>query len=371
MADILKHPSVNNKGMIVLNHKELGMNIHHALPNWVLENYHMGSHYGSVGGIVHTDRKFQSFCFSGPDMPKPNDAYIIPYDVRVVAEFYDKNEAIDKHWDVINVSRDIDVKNLDLFLQAIVDIHNKGRRITALLIIPKSVDCGEQIGALWDRLPANVQSSVDVLNCNRPSLKEAVNNHDSNIFTIVDEETYDKENGYLGLPRYLLAKFYQASKTFNISSYNEGQCRVLYEALCVGLPVTSYQAANHSQWILTRENSRLFTDQRTLSDGVLHCIENYNTMNMNYRDIQRQVREDYVLPLIKKEIENFYSSVGETFDGDLLHFDVSSKTDYPIYTRLCGHNWAPWGPSSDRTIPQADIKTEDQVQSFLKELIKE
>jgi len=324
-----------------------------------------------MGGVVHTPSDFQSFCFSGPFMPKPAGAYIIPYDVRVVAEYYDKDINIEKKWDLINVSRDIDVKNFPLLLNSIASLHSQGYPVTALLVIPKSVGCGGQIGPLWRSLPESVQKSVDILNCNRPTLTEAVNNKDSHIFNIINSKTYGEKNGYLGLPRSILSKFYQSAKSFNISSYNEGQCRVLYEALCVGIPVTSYHQANHSKWLLTSENARLFSDQKTLTDSILYCIKNHSSMNLQYKGIQKQVREDYVLPLIKDSIGQFYSTQKEDFDGDLLHFDVSSKTDYPFYTRLCGHNWAPWGPSSDRTIPQADIESPSHLPKFLNHLFSD
>jgi len=343
----LKKVLFSNKktGIIVLTHKEKrwAENDPDAL-NIIREinkDYFIGIHYGHrMEGMHKSD--FEDFCmgaksvveFAGPEPLR------IPLNSRAFTPSFFKNMGIPKFYDVINISRNITLKKLDVFLNAVRNIYDEGYDYKFLLIVPTSenetndgnffLDIVEKYNTMFSR-------------------KEREN------FTLI---RLSGEHGFLGISPLTIAYLYNSSKIFSLPSPGEGESRVIHEALLCGLPIVCYNKLyGGGRDYLDESNSLQFDSYEKVAETFVEAIKNYPSFRVDSDSLSHELSENY-------SIENLHPYFEMLFKNENAHYDRKlDNIDY-LNLRLPGHYTdVPWKSKTSNT-PTADILSIEQLITF-------
>ena len=339
MAHIFKKPTKDNKGIIVLTHKE--KDIGQQLYDRYKDSYFFGTHYG--GHHVRVDKlPYQDFYMGTPSVAPfvGEEPFRIPFSSRGFSPAYYRERAeVHKEWDILNISRNTNCKNLPLFLFAIRRLYDEGHKLKVLLVVPSCMS---------ESKTNHFLELVEVY-------KKMFSTEEREYFTLL---RLSSELGFLGISPRTIAYFYQSSKVFTLLSAAEGASRVVHEALLCGLPVVCYKGIQGgSADYLDETNSVCFNNENDVHTSLLKAVEQHDTLNTNSELLAEELREDKTLPKLKEYFKQLYTMHGQEFDGELIN---TNRLNH----RLPGHYLdVPW-----TGLPTADIKTPEQLEAFCREL---
>jgi glycosyltransferase involved in cell wall biosynthesis len=265
MPFVLKDRGPRSKGVLVVTHKErsliegFGPELEPFLAEF-RDQYLIAMHWGHyASGVEEIPWVDVHLAAPGTISFAPGvEAKRIPLASRNFIPSVFRDEGRPRRWDVLSVARPLHVKNLDQLLQAIRIAYDRGHRLRALLLCPCGPVMEESDGwytRLWD----------DYVEMFSPEERERV--------TVL----------MIGAPGYpfpvsstYLADVYNDSKAFALFSDQEGESRVVAEALLCGLWIVAKEhvrggAADY----LTAANSRRFTTVEEAADALieLHLAE--------------------------------------------------------------------------------------------------
>ena len=134
------------------------------------------------------------------------------------------------------------------------------------------------------------------------------------IFTI---DVPNSKNIY-GLKQDAMPEIYNQARVFSLFSDVEGESRVIAEALVCGIPVVvKKHLMGGGRDYLNDKNSKLFSSIDESVDAFLHVLNNYHQYEFDALTYQKELREDYTIPKLKKTIQQYYKNNNLVFKGCL------------------------------------------------------
>jgi len=374
MAHIFKHPSEKTKGIIVFSHKEMRLFFpfvkpknypnssipYHIKTSYILgkelinfrrfqkiykkiqNQYFIGVHIGySLNKIPIYDRS--DFYLTSNDSIENIHSKIlaIPLNSRNFTPSCFKNQNKEKYWDIICVSRNLKLKNLNLFLKSIKKIFELGYKYKILLICPKT------------KTENNLNSYTSLMD----DYYKMFTSDELNLFSII---RLSSETSFPGLSNEILSHFYNSTKIFTLFSQEEGSSKVIHEALCCGLPVVvKYDLIGGGRDYLNSSNSIFFKEFEHAHETLIHAVENLEQFIISEIDVQN-LRESYSIEKIKNYFKILYEKHNQIFDGNLINTDQ-------LNIRLNGqlNRQIDWAKGRFTT---ADISSYSQFQKFIQKL---
>ena len=144
----------------------------------------------------------------------------------------------------------------------------------------------------------------------------------------------------------------------------EGFPGVIPESLLTGVPVVIWEKQQGSgKDYLNASNSKLFSDYDSAHLTLIDAVENYDSFDFHFEDLQSNLREDMSLITLKTYFSKMYEKYGQKFDGELINTDN-------LVSRLPAHYVnLPW--AKDRHAPLGDsghILNVEKFNTFIMEL---
>ena len=340
MALLMKKYDGNNKGVVVLTHKEANL-----LP--MFDNYRKYYFFGCHIGCYHKEKQVGGFDFymsseqqlpsNFPEKDKiielnsrnflPNQYHNINgktkeslihsiTEVQKVSKTKLTDETMnyimetdrDYVWDILWINKPHQVKNIKWFLEQLKELFDREGPCRVLLVCAISPN---------ERGPFKSH----FLNPEK-YISENFTKEEQKYISLLRPET----DGNEGADNSLIPPFYQWSNTFSFYTEKEGESRVVHEALCCGCRIIYYEfVEGGSNDYLDDTNSISFTDfgesWKSLSSGIkMKKVEDCD-------DIHKKCLEKNGLITLKEELGNLYENNNELFDGKLeemsnLHFEL-------------------------------------------------
>jgi hypothetical protein len=311
MAHIFKHPDSHNKGIVVLTHQEAG---------WILTNtdaqnlflemteyYFVGVHYGGFSKGVNLPPAFD-FYMGLPSVVdisdrNPHIFHIPMASGNFTSSKFHLNPTAQKYWDIINVSRNGNVKQLQTFFREVKKIYSLGHQYNILLVCASRDEETTQ------------DHFVDIADVYYDMFTDT----ERDMFTLL---RLGKDLEFKGLSKKQLAFLYQSSKVNTLFSQMEGFPGVIPEGMLCGLPTVIWKDQKGSSLdFLTNENSVLFDSYETAHESLIYAVENYKKYESHKTPQADLLREESSIKLLKKYFTQLYAAGGQQFDGELLNVD--------------------------------------------------
>ena len=345
MAHIFKHPSEGSKGILVFTHKEIGKAETRA--HSLREKYYLGIHYGSAANLYTHSQPWQDFCMGAKSTVSFGNAepFRIPFNSRgFTPEYFTEKKQTTKYWDIINVSRNANVKKLPEFLNAIRKLYDQGKMYKVLLVVPSADN---------EKPNSHFTNIVDVYG-------DMFSEKERELFTLM---RLSKELGFLGISPRTIAHFYNSSKVFCLLSDAEGESRVIHEALLCGLPVVVYAGLlGGGRDYLDQSNSVQFgsyNDVYLALDAAVQGSE--GDLKVDTERLSEELSELKTIPRVKQMFSQLYSINNEKFDNELINTDN-------LNLRLPGHYLnVPWN-TPDGNGTTADVVSDAQLKILMDNL---
>ena len=357
MAHIFRKHTPDSKGIVVLTHKEIEPSRWAHPPSRELpffesrltDKYFIGVHHGSQPQYYPNLNKAISFFMASPTQAGfgSHVPFFIPFNSRSFLPSFFKPLTTPKYWDIINVSRNIPLKRLDIFIKSVRQLYDQGNFYKVLLIVPTE-----------ERELRGDGDAPDIVKQYESSFSLEEQQH----FTLLK---LTPEFRGAGLPLRTIAHFYNSSKVFAILSDREGESRVIHEALCCGLPIVcNKELVGGGRDFLNSSNSVQFSNYTTVAPALKEAVERSgSTLTVEVEDVSKFLLAENTLPILKDLFSKLYDHFGEKFDCDapLLNTD-----NLPF--RLPGHHLeVPWYDAE--VYPHgADILSCSQCETLFQEL---
>jgi len=350
MAHIFKkyNKETKQKGIFVITHKEV--DIFNYIPEKLRDFYYIGVHYGSAANLQGAQKQsYQDFCMGAESTVSfvGEQPFRIPYNSRAFTpSYFMEDKSISKHWDIINISRNANVKRLDQFLRAVRKLYDSGNMLKVLLVVP---------GCHNEKPHTHF---VDIVK----AYESMFNRHERDLFTLM---RLSPELGFLGISPSTIAYFYKSSKAFCLLSSAEGESRVIHEALLCGLPVVCYAGLlGGGRDYLNTSNSSQFTDYNEIHLSLADAAKRAsNDLSVDVESLSHELSEIKTIPKLKELFKQMYNKDNNIFDGSLINTDELSL-------RLPAHYLeVPWNTEHGNGVT-ADIASKEQLTIFIKELMK-
>ena len=344
MAHIFKHSS-EGKGIIVFTHKEIGRA--ETVASTLREKYFLGIHYGSAANLFTHSQPWQDFCMGAKSTVSfgNTEPFRIPFNSRAFTpEYFVQNKETTKYWDIINVSRNANVKKLNEFLKAIRKLYDQGKMYNVLLVVPSADN---------EKPNSHFTNIVEVYG-------ELFSEKEREHFTLM---RLSKELGFLGISPKTIAHFYNSSKVFCLLSDAEGESRVIHEALLCGLPVVVFAGLlGGGRDYLDKSNSVQFTHYNDVYLALQAAVEgSEGHLKVNTERLSEELSELKTVPRLKGMFGDLYSMHNEKFDNELINTDN-------LNLRLPGHYLdVPWNTPDGNGIT-ADVVSDKQLNIFIENL---
>lgn len=333
MALILKKASAEQKGVLIITHREylywtenrfyLGeflepYKLAKRLINkygirffindtisLIKSNYLIGVHWG----FKHTDvlsKDWVDFHMSSKStvnfLNEVNHIHLCSADF-INEYFYPSNNCF-KLWDIICVSRNKKFKNLDKFLISIRKIFDNNTKVKVCLIIP------------------SIKGETRDKSC----YQELVKDYNS-MFSYEEKQRFvmlksDPDMGNLGFSHSFIADMYRISKVFTLFSSEEGESRVIKEAIRCGLKVVVWKdLSGGGRDTLNSSNSFEFNDYDNAHTHLMQAVESFDC-----KEQMRLKRDDngVALNILIEELAKVYAERELKFDFTL---DVTDNLD--------------------------------------------
>lgn len=336
MAHIFKHPTPQNNGVIVVTHQEIDFILRtpelHEKVNEMLKKYFLGVHYGgfSFGAYLPP---FCSFYMGRPSVTDIKQRQPTSFEIPLASgnftsRVFKQNKKAYKYWDIINVSRNGNVKKLQAFFKTIKKIYSLGHKYNVLLVCASREEETAQ------------DHFVDIADV----YYEMFTKEEQEMFTLM---RLGKDLEFKGLTKKQLSFFYQSSKVMTLFSEMEGFPGVIPEALLTGVPVVIWKHQKGSgKDYLNASNSKLFEHYEDAHSTLISAVENYKKFKFNYEELQQNLNEDSSIEKVKQAFTLLFSNHGQNFDGELINTDN-------LVSRLPAHYVdLPW--AKDRHAPLGD-----------------
>ncbi|MGE0171434.1 MAG: hypothetical protein AB7T49_01555 [Oligoflexales bacterium] len=311
--------------------------------------YFIGLHWGRYHKNVKV-ADWVDFNMAGPGtVTFVTDTFFIPLCSRnFLPNIFTPERKVKRYWDILSVGRNIREKKFETLLREIRKIYDTGRRYNVLLVIPSS--------KLEDTDDAKFATGLIDLYYDLFSDEERQH---------VCLMKIDWKVGMYGLPRLTLAWIYKNSKVFTLLTQEEGESRVIAEALLArNTVVVKSDLRGGGLDYLSSSNSVTFDDYNDCYKTLIKAVEEYESRPE--AEISDELLEEHSIKKLKGYFATFYKEHGLPFDENLIN---TNNLDM----RLASHYWdknIAWGkPLSKKFLPN-DLTTISSFFEFRNYLLK-
>jgi hypothetical protein len=296
---------------------------------------HWGHFHDNVGEMASVD-----FHLAGPGTLqfRPSvQAKRIPLCSRNFTRECFRDLGLPKYWDIINVSRPIRLKNLDQFLLVVRKICDKGYSPKVLLICPHPSAMDERDG-WYTQLQHDYERLFSVQE--REHVTLLMLNTDDNPFP---------------LPSDVLSHVFNSSRILALFSDQEGESRVIAEALLCGLSVVVKRGLRGGGLdYLDDVNSRQFETLDEASEMFIELMRDGRAPRFDPREAE-ELSERHSVPKLVDALRQLFADARLDFEGDLDLVDLGRK--------LPGHHLSL--PPSLRKDLTNDLRSEEAAVRYM------
>ncbi|MEO0733960.1 MAG: glycosyltransferase, partial [Bacteroidota bacterium] len=243
-----------------------------------------------------------------------------------------------KIWDVITVTHNGKNKRMRDFILAVRKLYDRGKKYRILLLNKKSA---REPGKNFDN------GAIDLY---------------YELFSTTEQQNFvmmrlSDDMSFLGMPSQTVADFMRLSKVFALFSEQEGEPRVVAEALICGLPVVAYRhiKAGGSIDHLTDDNSVRFADYPAAAAALEEAVEHHDRFRVDAQGLAEKLREDYTIETFKDYLAPLYEREGQVFDRRIEHGKLLANA---VNAHLVD---VPWGRGR---LAAADVLSREQFGVF-------
>lgn len=313
MAFILKLPHERSPGVVVFTHKELPL-LPHALPemadSWEEARRHwvFGVHWGRFQ-TAPVPMLPVDFHLAGPGtltVPADHPVPVIRLCSRNFLPSCFAPSRGEKFWDILTVARPIKEKRLGEFLSVVRALYDAGKEYRILLVCAVPPDTGQIDPKHWDL-----------------DLSDRMNR----LFTPEERQRITllmlREGYPFCLPRETMAFLFRSSRVFTMMSHEEGESRVITEALLSGLPVVAYQELKGGGLdYLDDTNACLYSDLQEAQDAFITLLDRM-PLTIPAEELARDLRQDHTMAKLENALRAVFEGRGKPFYGSLVDADLS------------------------------------------------
>lgn len=315
----LKPPVEGSPGLLMFTHKErpyffdppepLARRLVALKERYVL-GLQWGAYHADVGDTPYVD--FQMACPGTVDWAPGAEPRLVEMCSRDFTPSRFAPMDIPKRWDVFSVGHPIDVKRYSELLEAVRECFDRGVDLDVLLVcaVPEPPD---QLTGYWDTAFFEQYEAL---------------------FTDAERERIDlgvPVEASFGnrplhpIPNEVFPYLYNASRGFALFSREEGQSKVVHEALCCGTPVVVHEELKGGgRDHLDETNSLQFGDVEGAADAFQTIAES-GAPSFDAEPLRRKLVEEFTAPVFEERVREVYADLGREFRGDLETEDLAFK----------------------------------------------
>jgi len=316
----LKPPVENSPGLLCFTHKERpyfcdsGSELHQKIKQLKKEYLlcmQWGSYHTDIGETPHID--FHLACPGTINWKPEANIRHIPMCSRDFTPDYFRPMDIPVRWDILAVGHPIKVKRMSELLDVIRMCFDEGVKLDVLLVCAMAND-PEKLGPKWDHA----------------------------FFRKYHEQFSDSERDHIDLaafseveignrpihpiPNKLFPYLYNAAASFTLFSHQEGQSKVIHEALLTGTPVIVHeQLKGGGRAYLDESNSIQFSNLDEAKDSFIKVAKDPDNYRFDPSDLRSKLVESKSAPKLESKIATIYDELGHPYLGEIDKDDLAFK----------------------------------------------
>jgi glycosyltransferase involved in cell wall biosynthesis len=305
----LKPPVGGSPGLLLFTHKErpyfldppepLARRLVALKGRYVL-GMQWGAYHADVGDTPYVD--FQMACPGTVDWAPDADPRLIEMCSRDFTPARFAPMDVPKRWDVFSVGHPIEVKRYSELLDVVRECFDHGVDLDVLLIcaVPEPPD---ELTGYWDtRFFEKYHSDFTGAERERIDLGVPV-------------EASFGDRPLHPIPNEVFPYLYNASRGFALFSREEGQSKVVHEALCCGTPVVVHEGLKGGgRDKLDATNSLQFGDVEGAADAFQTIAEG-DAPTFDAEPLRRELVEEFTGPVFEERVREVYADLGRPYEG--------------------------------------------------------
>lgn len=306
MVFVLKRPSEASPGIIIFTHKERRYFADsRALLSKAIDQlkarYVLGMHWGHFAEDVDPSPDID-FHLAGPGTLKlraGSKTRVIPLCSRNFTPAVFQADCGEKYWDIILVARPLRLKKIDEFFLVLKSVITARPKTTALLVCPMIPEPNAK--------DVYLEIFADYLRIFSESERENIT------LLTPSEHLYP-----FPLSQGVMAYFFNRSRFFTLLSEQEGESRVIAEALLCGLPVfVRATLRGGGRDFLNSDNSCQFANLDEAAAMFLDALEQRRGFKIDSESLAQELRADYSGPQLREQIVTLFAELGHSFSGEM------------------------------------------------------
>lgn len=316
----LKPPVDDSPGLLMFTHKErpyfldpppaLERRIRRLKERYVL-GLQWGAYHEDVGATPFVD--FQMACPGTVQFRADADVRHVPLCSRDFTPDRFRPMDVPTRWDVLSVGHPIRIKRMSELLDVVRMCYDAGHKLDVLLVcaIP---DAPARLTGYWD---------TEFFEKYREQFTDAEREH-IQLAAPIEAEFGDRP--LHPIPNEVFPYLYNASSGFALFSKEEGQSKVIHEALCCGTPVVVREGLRGGgRDHLDDTNSLQFGTLAEARDAFIALHERGEELAFDPTDLRRRLCESYTVRAFERELERVYADLGHELRGELETTDLAFK----------------------------------------------
>jgi glycosyltransferase involved in cell wall biosynthesis len=307
----LKPPVGDSPGFLMFTHKEreyflspsdpLAERIRRLKDHYVF-GMQWGSYHDNVGETPFVDVQFG--CPGTVDFRADADVRHVPMCSRDFTPAYFRPMDVPQDWDIMAVGHPIRIKRMHELLDVIRDLYDHGHEVRALLICAVPDDPGE-LGPRWDH---DFFEKYETLFS--PAERE-------NLHLAAPVQAQLDHRPLHPIPNEVFPHLYNASQTFTLFSQQEGQSKVIHEALLCGTPVVVREdLRGGGRAYLDDRNSRTFGDLDEAREAFVDLLTS-DDPGFDPAYLRPHLSEEHTVDDFEAAIRDVYADLEVPYEGEL------------------------------------------------------
>lgn len=315
----LKPPVEGSPGLLMFTHKErpyfldppepLARRLVALKERYVL-GMQWGAYHADVGETPYVD--VQMACPGTVDWAPGADPRLIEMCSRDFTPGRFRPMDVPQQWDVFSVGHPITIKRYSELLDVVRECFDRGIDLDVLLVcaVPEPPD---DLNGYWD---------TEFFEKYEADFTDAEREH---IDLGVPVEASFGDRPLHPIPNEVFPYLYNAARGFALFSREEGQSKVVHEALCCGTPVVVHEELKGGgRDKLDETNSLQFGDVDEAADAFC-ALAAGDAPAFDPGPLRRELVEEFTAPVFEERVREVYADLGRPYAGDLETTDLAFK----------------------------------------------
>lgn len=320
----LKVPAGNSPGILIFTHKERSLFCDpperlRRLLEQLHDRYVFGMHWGRYHEDV-SDPLFVDFHLAGRGTVSFSDpSTVTRFDLcsRNFIPSYFAPLDVPKRWEIAAVARPQTGKYMHELLAVVRRLFDRGRDVSVLLLCPVP-DRPETLGKGWDR---------EFFERYQNLFTERERRHIDLVTPLSREDLFP-------VPHEFMPYVYNGSRTFTLFSKEEGESRVIHEALLCGTPVVARAALRGGglDYLEPGINAELFDSLDDAADAFAAVLDTPADYRFDMATLRRELCSEYTVDRFEAKLESLFKRKGVPYLGGIERERLSFKLPGHVVT---------------------------------------